>query len=54
MMTNDMGKNMGVRCEVSSCMYHTRDCGCSAEKISVGPTDATCCNETCCATYQQR
>ncbi|MBQ9511262.1 MAG: DUF1540 domain-containing protein [Clostridia bacterium] len=47
-------KNDGIRCDVSNCVYHDGDCTCRAEKISVGPSYATSCTDTVCATFKQK
>ena len=47
-------ENHGVRCDVINCVYHDGDDHCVAEKISVGPSYATSCTDTVCATFKQK
>ncbi len=51
---NKETKNTGVICSVKHCAYHDGANCCTAKKISVGPSSATCCSETVCATYKAR
>lgn len=46
-------KNKGVVCDVKNCMYNDKNSHCTAEKIAVGPTYATSCSDTVCATFRQ-
>ena len=46
--------NKGISCDVKNCQYHEGDCYCTAEKIAVGPSYATSCTDTVCATFKQR
>lgn len=46
--------NKGVTCDVRNCVYNDDARYCTAEMISVGPSDACCCNETVCATFKQK
>lgn len=47
-------QNKGVVCSVKQCFYHDGEHRCTAGQISVGPSSATCCSETVCATYKSR
>ncbi|MBQ0010239.1 MAG: DUF1540 domain-containing protein [Ruminococcus sp.] len=47
-------ENKGVTCDVINCVYHDEGCHCTAEKISVGPSYATSCTDTVCATFKQK
>ena len=47
-------ENRGVCCDVCNCVYHTGECGCAANKINVGPSYATTCTDTVCATFKQK
>lgn len=47
-------KNKGIICGVRNCVYNDGDGKCSAEKIAVGPSYATSCTDTVCATFRQR
>lgn len=47
-------KLKGVSCDVKNCIYNDGKCRCTAEKIAVGPTYATSCTDTVCATFRQR
>lgn len=46
--------NKGVACDVINCVYHDGDNHCTAEKINVGPSYATSCTDTVCATFRQK
>ena len=47
-------KLKNVNCDVKNCMYNDLNGRCTAEKIAVGPTYATSCTDTVCATFRQR
>ncbi len=47
-------KLKGVVCDVKNCVYNDLKCHCTAENIAVGPTYATSCTDTVCATFRQR
>lgn len=53
---NPAGKKKlkGVVCDVKNCVYNDGSCHCTAEKIAVGPTYATACTDTVCATFRQK
>ncbi len=44
----------GISCNVKNCIYHDGDAYCTAEKISVGPSYASSCTDTVCATFKAR
>ena len=46
--------NSGINCDAKNCVYHDCDCYCTAEKINVGPRNATCSSDTVCATFKER
>lgn len=46
--------NKGINCDVTNCVYHDGECTCKAEKINVGPSYATSCTDTVCATFKQK
>lgn len=46
--------NKGVVCDVQNCSYHDGECHCTADRIAVGPSFATSCTDTVCATFKQR
>lgn len=46
--------NKGVACSVKECAYHSGENTCNAQKIAVGPSSATCCADTVCATYKPK
>ena len=46
--------NEGISCDVKNCQYHQGDCYCTAEKIAVGPSFATSCADTVCATFKPK
>ena len=44
----------GIKCDVKNCVYHCNKEGCSAHKITVGPTFAVSSADTICATFKSR
>ena len=46
--------NKGISCDAKNCVYHDCECYCTAEKINVGPRNATCSSDTVCATFKER
>ena len=46
--------NKGISCDAKNCVYHDCDCYCTADKINVGPSNATCSSDTVCATFKER
>jgi len=44
----------GIVCDVQNCGYNDGRGGCTAEKIAVGPSSATACTDTVCATFKPR
>ncbi len=44
----------GISCDVRNCVYHDGDSDCTAERIAVGPSYATSCTDTVCATFKQK
>ena len=42
----------GISCDVQSCVYHDGDNYCTADKIAVGPSFATSCTDTVCASFK--
>ena len=46
--------NKGVTCDVKNCTYHDGECWCCAEQISVGPSFASSCTDTVCATFKSK
>ena len=46
--------NKGVVCDVRNCAHHDGENHCTAEKIAVGPSFATSCTDTVCATFKQK
>lgn len=46
--------NSGISCDVRSCVYHDGCCYCTADRISVGPSDANTSAETLCATFKHK
>lgn len=43
--------NTGVKCMVNTCHYYMRGDYCSAEKIQVGPKNASTTEDTDCVTF---
>ncbi len=51
------GKNKplkGVVCDVQNCSYHDGACHCTAKQIAVGPSHASACADTVCATFREK
>ena len=46
--------NKGVVCDVHNCAYHDGNNYCTADKIAIGPSFATSCTDTVCATFKQK
>lgn len=44
----------GISCNVKNCIYHDGDAYCTASRISVGPSYATACTDTVCATFKAK
>ena len=44
----------GVSCNVKNCLYHDGDAYCTADRISVGPSFASACTDTVCATFRAK
>ncbi|MBR5553999.1 MAG: DUF1540 domain-containing protein [Clostridia bacterium] len=44
----------GISCNVKNCIYHDGDAYCTASRISVGPSYATSCTDTVCATFKAK
>lgn len=56
-MNNDLtvnDVNEKIVCSVRNCVYHDGDHRCTAGKIAVGPTYASDCTETVCATFKPK
>ena len=47
-------KIKGITCDVKGCEYNDGENECTAGHISVGPTDASCSDETVCATFRPK
>ena len=47
-------KIKGITCDVKSCEYNDGENECTAGHISVGPTDASCSDDTVCATFRPK
>ena len=44
----------GISCSVKDCIHHDITNCCTAQSISVGPSNASCCSETVCATFKKK
>ena len=44
----------GIKCDVQNCAYHSGDCYCTAKQIAVGPSYASSCTDTVCATFRPK
>lgn len=47
-------KKNKIVCDVKNCTYHTGECSCKAETVSVGPTFAGTSTDTVCATFKPK
>lgn len=47
-------QNPGVVCNVKNCYYHSGEHTCTAPAVAVGPTYATDCTDTVCATFKPK
>jgi len=53
--TSNVPKHIkGINCNVVNCAHHDGEGYCTAEKINVGPSYATNCTDTVCATFKQK
>ena len=52
----DKHNSHGISCDVSSCVYNSDCCECTADSIKVCCTckDPDCCDETQCKTFKAR
>lgn len=46
--------NKGISCDVNNCYYHDGRCYCTAERITVGPSNAASSADTLCATFKNK
>lgn len=44
----------GITCDVVNCVYHDGDNYCTAERVAIGPSYATMCADTVCATFKPK
>ena len=44
----------GIRCDVKNCLYHDGDNYCTASRINIGPSFASSCTDTACATFKPK
>lgn len=44
----------GISCDVRNCVYNSGEGRCTAERIAVGPSYASSCTDTVCATFKSR
>ncbi|MBQ0109033.1 MAG: DUF1540 domain-containing protein [Clostridiales bacterium] len=52
---NNVPKHIGeVSCSVTNCAYHDGVHYCTAPRIAVGPSTATNCSQTVCATFKPK
>ena len=42
-----------VTCSVKTCAYNKEDGYCTAKEISIGPSSASSCADTVCATFKR-
>ena len=43
-----------ISCHVKNCVYHSEGNSCTAGKIQVGNSEASCSKETCCDTFSAK
>lgn len=43
-----------IHCDAKNCVFHDGECYCTADRISVGPSNAKRSSETACATFEQK
>ncbi len=43
-----------VKCDVTNCIHNNHHCGCTANKIEVGPSFATTVNDTICRSFEEQ
>ncbi len=53
-MNKKCNENKKISCDAKNCVYHTTDCGCTAEAIKVSNSNACSCTDTCCATFTMK
>ena len=46
--------NPGIHCDVRECAFHKAGGHCLAAQVSIGPSGATTCAQTLCATFRER
>ncbi len=44
----------GIACDVKNCVHHNGENNCTAESIAVGPSFATSCTDTVCASFKPK
>lgn len=44
----------GIACNVENCIHNNHHCGCTANKIEVGPSFATTVNDTICRSFEEQ
>lgn len=44
----------GIICDVVNCAYHDGDNYCTAERVAIGPSYASMCADTVCATFKPK
>lgn len=44
----------GIVCDVKNCVHHDGDNYCTADRIAVGPSFATSCADTVCASFKPK
>lgn len=47
-------KIKGIVCDVKNCVWHDGISHCTAGQIAIGPSYATSCTDTVCATFRQK
>lgn len=43
----------GIVCSVKNCIYHDSDGYCTAKGVNIGPSFASSCTDTVCATFRK-
>ncbi len=54
LLSSDIPEHIhGISCNVKNCAYHDGDSLCTASHITIGPSYASACTDTICATFKQ-
>ena len=45
--------NIGIKCDVENCLYHTTENHCRKDKVNIGNRNAVCEEETVCSSFEK-